>query len=168
MVGWDGSTPRRRVLAVVGAGVVLSAAIGVLAVTLFGGYPPPCEDDLAFSGPQVAFEITYDEATSGIIVRHRTGDSLRSESTEALFVMVEARDSDARTEYTLANSADTFPITTGDQLLVNNVTVAGRSILAGDEIRLIRWGSQQPLPAYCPTSRSESTLNHTVGKHVVQ
>ena len=135
---------------------------------VFGGYPPPCHDDLAFEGPRVDITATYDETTGSVLVRHRGGDTLSAESTDALYVEIVADGSEERARYPAAKAAADFPVASGDQLRVRNVTVSGRRLAEGDTIWVVRRGSQRPLPVYCPNSRSESTLNHAVGKHVVQ
>jgi len=148
-------------------GAILAVLVGLLAVTLFG-YPPPCEDDLAFDGPRVDFSIAYQNATDEVVVRHQKGDTLRTEWTEALFVVVDAGDSDNRTQYTLANSSDGFPVATGHQSTLESVTVSGRSLTDGDVIRIVWRGSEQPLPWYCPNSRSDTVTANTVAEHTVQ
>lgn len=150
-----------RDLAVFGSGL---AVLFLLAVTvLTPGFVPGCQDN-APTGPVASLDISDENGT--LVVMLAEGH-IPEDGTRHLDARVSPGGRwEDRTSYQLLGPNEGAEH--GDSLTVENATVAGRELQAGDVVRVIWYGYDlDPRPAYCPGDEGRSPIEATLGKFVV-
>lgn len=152
---------------------LLIVSIGCLTVVALllvssGTVTGACGDDLAFAGPNTNFSITHQQTTSDVVITHQRGETLTADRTDELYVMIRATGSDNRTRYSLADTPEAFPISSGDQFTIQKATVDGRTLTEGDVIKVVWRGSEKPLPSYCLTNRVNESSSMVLEQYIIE
>ncbi|WP_152436377.1 hypothetical protein [Halosimplex carlsbadense] len=145
--------------------VAVGAVLGALSVV--SGAVGPCSDDLAFQGPTTGVEVTADTDERAVEVTHVEGDILTEERTLSVTAVVSASETGATSEYVAVNASEGLPFEPAESARIENVTVGGRPLSGGDEVRVVWRGYERPLPDYCFGSRGNATARVTVARWTV-
>ncbi len=158
------NTPRICLL-IVGFGCL---TLVVLLLVAAGTVTGACDDDLAFTGPNTTVSIVHQQTTNAVVITYQKGEPLTPERTEELFVTIHAADGDNTTSYSLTGTPEAFPVSSGDRFTIRNATVGGRLLAAGDVIRVVWRGSENPLPSYCLTTRGPGSTSMVLKLHIIE
>ncbi|QPV62185.1 hypothetical protein I7X12_15770 [Halosimplex litoreum] len=144
--------------------VTLGGVLGALSVV--SGAVGPCSDDLAFQGPTTEVEVTVDTDERAVEVTHVDGDVLAEEWTLSVTAVVSS-ETGTTSEYVAVNASDGLPFEPRGSARIENVTVDGRPLSDGDEVRVVWRGHERPLPDYCLGSRGNATARVTLARSTV-
>lgn len=131
-------------------GVVACAAVALPLVLVAGGIPGAVLGgcDTVEHSPNVAVTATYADGT--LSVTHESGDALGRDAAGRTTVLV---GDGYRPPYSLPTEGGPYPLTSGDTVRVENVTLDGDPLTAGDRVA-VRYEKRTDYPPYC-LGRSE-------------
>lgn len=154
-----------RLLLWILVGVMLAALGASLTLGVLFWPESPCQDATAIS-PQIAFGMSYNQTTNTLTLIHERGDRLTDENTNSLTVRIYPDGAkEYATRHVLASDATGgYPVQSGDRWRFTNVSVKGRSLSEGDQIR-VHWTGPDTIPSYCPNWKEETA---TLAQYVLQ
>lgn len=166
---WDGMvelaewvTPLR-----VGAICLLTVLVVFSGVYVTGGYyGSPCRDDLAISAYPRVFDVESNKTT--VTVTFVEGEPVTVGNSVELFVRISDNDSSNTAQVVWGtNRTGEFPIKSENTLHIDNSSLHGVTLDAGDTVQVGWRGYEKPLPWYCLNERDNDVVTVVYERYVI-